>query len=171
MSAALISRTREGCDCLFQKTPRTEGGGQGPGQCRAKVRGGFAFPGARNPRNLSISPFWKILLCFRNQEKEVLAKRVSAESSSARGTQSATAKRGVQFCKNPLLKPPFSWFLSVFPWCPPETLLLKHYYRRQGKGLCDSGRTFPNLSRAFPGVFLRNPRKYPRNSHSLLRVH
>ena len=33
--------------------------------------------------------------------------------SSAFGTQSATAKRGVYFCKNPLLKKPLSWFLIM----------------------------------------------------------
>ena len=64
----------------------------------------------------------------RNQEKGVLAKGVSAESSvtprkqkisggigpsSAFSTQSATAKRGVDFCKKMLLanKKTFSWFL------------------------------------------------------------
>ena len=67
---------------------------------------------------------------IRNQEKEVLAKGVSEESSvtpketkmhggigpsSTFGTQSATAKRGVYFCKTPLLETPFSWHLKKKP--------------------------------------------------------
>ena len=38
---------------------------------------------------------------------------------SAFGTQSATAKRGVHFFKNPLAKTPFSWLLTRV-WCIPE---------------------------------------------------
>ena len=58
---------------------------------------------------------------FKNQEKGVLAKGVTPKEtkhtqgqgpSSTFGTQSVTAERGVHFCKNPLLKTPFSWFLS-----------------------------------------------------------
>ena len=61
-----------------------------------------------------------------SKKRFFLAKGVSAASSftpkeakwpqnigpsNTFGTQSATARRGVYFCKNPLLKTPFSWFL------------------------------------------------------------
>ena len=36
--------------------------------------------------------------------------------SSTFGTQSSTAKRGIRICRNPLLKNPFSWFLSCRRW-------------------------------------------------------
>ena len=89
-----------------------------PGYRTMEMNGGSSAP------HLARTP-------FRNQEKGVLAKGFSAESSvtpketkntrgigpsSAFGTHSATAKRGVHFRKNPLQKTLFSWFLTLaFP--------------------------------------------------------
>ena len=82
--------------------------------------------------------FGVFLLTVRNQEKGVLAKGVSARvehhalkkcnakyrkdigPSSAFGNQSATAKRGVHLCKNPLLKTP----LFLIPDTVRETHVL-----------------------------------------------
>ena len=69
--------------------------------------------------------------CFRNQEKGVLAKGVSAELSvtlkeqkysrilGPAVTQSATLKRGVHSCKN-LLKKTVSWFQGANGNWPPN---------------------------------------------------
>ena len=54
-SAQKFRKTREGCNCQFQKTPCTEGG-VGP-----RFPAGLPFPGARNPRIDRASRFGKIL--------------------------------------------------------------------------------------------------------------
>ena len=54
----LVRKSREGWNCRFQKTPARKVGTRSR-QCRPKVPGRFAFPGARNPRICSISRFGK----------------------------------------------------------------------------------------------------------------
>ena len=85
------------------------------------LRGSCSFCGSSG-ESLAISAI------VRSQEKGVLAKGVSGEPSVtprrrknikdigpsiAFGAQSATSKRGVHSCKNPLLKIPFSLFLRL----------------------------------------------------------
>ena len=60
LSSRKIRETREGWNRRFQKNTPHGRWGRRSRQCRPKVPGAFAFPGARNPRICSILRFGKI---------------------------------------------------------------------------------------------------------------
>ena len=59
-----LRKTREGWSCRFFKKHPARKVGTRSRQCRPKVPGRFAFPGALNPRFCSISRFGKIFQQF-----------------------------------------------------------------------------------------------------------
>ena len=102
--------------------------GQGPGQCRPKVPGRFAFPDGRNPRICSISQFGKIF-------PEIFAGTFPEFSS---GTPEQTPETATAFSS--FLKPP--WLLMFF-YCGllMSVVRAQHvHYKNESKR--NSGRIF-----------------------------